>query len=767
MQGRDPDHDDAAPGQDPAPDRGYASSEPFGYPSFPVPDNPYDEMHDGDADDGDSGVAASAATGATDPPSEPPPSPPVQRQQPDAPETPSERESPRGLFEPRHQVPGRSPQQASETEQNSGPQVSRAPSGQASGQASEAAPQAEGPTAHDPPGLDLPDGDAEAHSAPTETFRPASPGESHPGGSEPQDSAWEQPPGEPDTPPDEPGTPGRAPPVDHATEQFHDVGRTTETPDEAQEPASPEPLSGPAHPLPGQPATERFGPVRRDGAVGSASEPASDEFASGQTEAGESAEHPAGTSQSPGPLGPYTQQFKTVGAAGMPAARPQSQPPTTEPPTGAPADVPADTPADTPAETPAETPADSAADPTPDYPRGAADSPQETAESPQGAATGYSTDPSPDTPADPHSRSAEPATESLRLAGREPGQQPPGPFGAYEPPPHPSSVPRQSPHDRDSAHTATWASPHPDGGASPPSGVPPYGHGQPGPGAGTASPTNTVGQTPDLSHDVADLYRRPPKRRRGLLIASLVLVAVLVVGGGAFAYTFFFADGVGPGQPLAGTSTPAASNAAQPSADGGSPPNAAPSFDPRKVSNATVDPEPLALGEAFPKGEITVDGRKFRRVDMSLASECGNAAQQGFAKALRQADCTRVLRATFVDSENEYAVTTGIAVLPNEPAAKSVEKAAHPGENIWFAALPGPQGSGSERIHRSGGYSALEVLGRYAVFSFAAYTDKITPPPQSKDLSDVCAAMRNYTAKPVLTRGIVAPEPGAHGRGAG
>lgn len=122
MQGRDPDHDDEAPGQDPAPDRGHASSEPFGYPSFPVPDNPYDEPDDGDADDGDSGVAASAATGATDPPSEPPPSLPVQPQQPDAPEMPSEREPPRGLFEPRHQVPGRSPRQPSETEHNSGPQ---------------------------------------------------------------------------------------------------------------------------------------------------------------------------------------------------------------------------------------------------------------------------------------------------------------------------------------------------------------------------------------------------------------------------------------------------------------------------------------------------------------------------------------------------------------------------------------------------------------------------------------------------------------------
>lgn len=245
-----------------------------------------------------------------------------------------------------------------------------------------------------------------------------------------------------------------------------------------------------------------------------------------------------------------------------------------------------------------------------------------------------------------------------------------------------------------------------------------------------------------------------------MLIASLVLVAVLGAGGGALAYATFFAGDGGSGQPFAGASTPGASQAAQPSADDGFPTNAAPSFDPRAVNNARADPKPLTLNEAFPEKQVSVDGRAFRRVNTTLSRQCGKAAQQGFAGALREADCTRVLRATYVDDTDKYAVTTGIAVFPNASAADSVEGSANPSENFWFAALPGPDGSGAERIDRSGGYSALEVVGRYAVFSFAAYTDKITPPSESTELSDVCASMRNYTAKPVLQRGIVTPPAG-------
>lgn len=804
MQGRDPDRDDGAPGEDPAPDYGHASPAPFGYANFPVPDNPYDEPgdpsgpSDSDATDGSAGHREDRATetgpvtggspesapGPSHSPAHPSPSgsdPPKEPEAPGEPGQAAERESTRGPFEPRHQVGDQSEHPSPRSDD--GGRSEQDPGAQASGQPYESGPPQGEPATREAHGHDAPHGESQAPAAPTEMFGLASGGPAQPQESPPR------PPGETEeetdaeldrdtgAEPESPPSPAQEPPADRATEQFRDVQGAAETstgtpahvasassderqppPDEAQSPApaeehSPAAASGAGQPS-AQPATEWFGRARRDDSADSESEPgggSASESAREGIETGQGAEHTPETGRAPSTPEPDTQRLGTVGATAPSPSAPQPQPGTHAP-----------------AETAAETTADGAEDP----PALPSDGPGTG--SPADAATDHPGDSPIDSPADsaaaspagspdPPASSAEPATDSLRLAGREPGQQPPGAFDGAESAPHPPGRPASDhgqaapPHGPNAPPTTTWQTPEPQGSAPPPSqgaGAYSHGHGRTGSGSGFPPPANAAARTPELSHDVADLHQYPPKRRRGLLIASLILVAVLAVGGAALAYTSFFSGG-GLGQPFAGASTPAASHAGQPSAH--APRNAAPSFDPRKVNDASTDPRPLTLEEAFPEQRVSVDGRTFRRVNTAMSKKCGQAAQEGFAGALRQADCTRVLRATYVDGTGKYAVTTGIAVLPNAAGATDVEEAANPGENVWFAALPGPQGSGTERIHRSGGYSALEVVGRYAIFSFAAYSDRITPPPQSSDLSDVCASLRDHTAKPILERGIVTP----------
>lgn len=232
-----------------------------------------------------------------------------------------------------------------------------------------------------------------------------------------------------------------------------------------------------------------------------------------------------------------------------------------------------------------------------------------------------------------------------------------------------------------------------------------------------------------------------------VLVVGVAAVVVLVLGGGgAFAYVALRDTGPLP--------TPAAG----PTAGSGPPgttqsnPSPSPSFDADEIRNIETDSKPLTLTEAFPDETLTVGGTTFERVATDLAKNCTAAGQQGFDRALRAADCRRVLRATFVSENGKYAVTSGIAVLPTSAKANQLDSAARARDNIWFAALPGP---GAEQIARSGGYSFLDPVGHYVVFSFATYANRIRPPTNAEELEELGAVMRNYAVQPIVERGTV------------
>ncbi|MEU6793333.1 hypothetical protein ABZ907_16680 [Nonomuraea wenchangensis] len=158
------------------------------------------------------------------------------------------------------------------------------------------------------------------------------------------------------------------------------------------------------------------------------------------------------------------------------------------------------------------------------------------------------------------------------------------------------------------------------------------------------------------------------------------------------------------------------------------------------------DPQKLSLSEAFPKKKVSAAGTTFKRVKAGMETTCDKAATGAFADALKAQSCTRVLRATYVDSKKRYAVTTGIAVLPTKEAATAVDQAKDLGKNVWFRPLPGPKGSGGDRVQIAGGYAAGLVWGRYIVFSYATYADGRTPTDKEKTLPEVSGAFRDKTS---------------------
>ncbi len=237
----------------------------------------------------------------------------------------------------------------------------------------------------------------------------------------------------------------------------------------------------------------------------------------------------------------------------------------------------------------------------------------------------------------------------------------------------------------------------------------------------------------------------PPRSKRALLITLGALALAGVATGGFFAVQAM--NSAAP-PPVAASPAPASPSVAEESA--------APPADLAGTSvldSEESDPQKLSLSEAFPKKKVSAAGTTFTRVKAHMETTCDKAATGAFADALKEQKCSRVLRATYVDSKRRYAVTTGLAVLPDKNAATTADQAKDLSNNIWFRPLPGASGSGGERVHIAGGYAAGLVWGRYIVFSYATYADGHTPTAKEKTLPKVSGAFRDQISL-VLERRI-------------
>ncbi|WP_327087682.1 hypothetical protein OIE66_35955 [Nonomuraea sp. NBC_01738] len=240
---------------------------------------------------------------------------------------------------------------------------------------------------------------------------------------------------------------------------------------------------------------------------------------------------------------------------------------------------------------------------------------------------------------------------------------------------------------------------------------------------------------------------QPPKKsgsaKKAILITTGVLVLAGVATGGFFAYRAL--DTRKPTIPAVAakpTSTPTMTE-----------PATTPPVTTSVLNSEQTDPKTLSLTEAFPAKKVKIGGSTFTRVKVNMAADCDKAASGPFADALKSQQCSRVLRATYVDSKRRYAVTTGFAVLPTKDAAVKADGAKNLGNNLWFRALPGASGSGGDRVHIAGGYAAGLVWGRYIVFSYATYADGHTPTAKETGLSKISGAFRDETSE-VLERRI-------------
>lgn len=232
--------------------------------------------------------------------------------------------------------------------------------------------------------------------------------------------------------------------------------------------------------------------------------------------------------------------------------------------------------------------------------------------------------------------------------------------------------------------------------------------------------------------------------RRALLVGGGLLTALLLGGGGALAVTSLSggtreehkaAQTAPPPRP---TPTPSKTKAKH-----------KPKPVPVDIRDEKKDPKPLTVGEVFPDKTLILAGHKFVLAKSVINDHCSLAANGPFATELAREYCRRVVRATFVSDDKKLAVTTGIAVMPTDAAARAVLKVQDPAHYKWFRGLKAP---GAPKIDQAGGFAASTMRGRYISYAYATYADGHKPSSKDTTLKKVGTAFRDSTIRPIERR---------------
>lgn len=224
-------------------------------------------------------------------------------------------------------------------------------------------------------------------------------------------------------------------------------------------------------------------------------------------------------------------------------------------------------------------------------------------------------------------------------------------------------------------------------------------------------------QSPDWAA-LAEASESRNRRRRLLLIAGGALATVGI--GVLVTYAVVNTDGGaktagGPGTDLPATAgIPSESGLAEPTF---APTSAPPPLDPKDfISSVKKDTAPLSPESLFPGTRLTMGETVYKKGATDSTKDCASAVQGTLDKVLKDNDCTRVMRVTYV--KDEVAVTVGVALFDTEAAAARAKGQADAKSIV--TSLPG---KGVKTFCRSTiCRSTTNSYGRYAYFTIAGFT---------------------------------------------
>jgi len=199
------------------------------------------------------------------------------------------------------------------------------------------------------------------------------------------------------------------------------------------------------------------------------------------------------------------------------------------------------------------------------------------------------------------------------------------------------------------------------------------------------------------------------------LLLAPVLVVVLVVGGSVY---------------LNGRHAPAAPHVAPPSHPAAAPNSPAPTLGPWKhIESRSQDPVPLTISELFP-AKFTADDQSGTLTVSKEGTKCTHEViGSKLAAAVRKADCTQVLRASYLSTNHKIMATVGVLNLEDATAAGKAGKAAGAVEFIkQLASKHGP----TRNIAKGTGIVAAYVKGHYLILTWTEFANLHAPSGKTK-----------------------------------
>ena len=236
-------------------------------------------------------------------------------------------------------------------------------------------------------------------------------------------------------------------------------------------------------------------------------------------------------------------------------------------------------------------------------------------------------------------------------------------------------------------------------------------------------------------------------RRNGTIAALLlapVLVVVLVVAG----YVY-----------LSSRHAPPTPHAAPPSHPAAAPNSPAPTLGPWKhIESRSQDAVPLTISELFP-AKFTADGQSGTLTVSKEGTKCTHEViGSKLAKAVRKADCTQVLRASYLSTDHKIMATVGVLNLTNATEAGKAGKAAGA---VEFIKQLGSKRGPTRNIAKGTGIVAAYVKGHYLILTWTEFANLHAPSGKTKrkQLESFSTGLVAGTANFSLTSRMVTGHP--------
>jgi hypothetical protein len=224
--------------------------------------------------------------------------------------------------------------------------------------------------------------------------------------------------------------------------------------------------------------------------------------------------------------------------------------------------------------------------------------------------------------------------------------------------------------------------------------------------------------------------RKPPSRAR---IWLMPLVMMLIAGGlVAGAYLHFV-----KGRATA-TSAPSPTTAVTASS------SPSPSLGPWKhITTRAEDPTALTLTELFPT-QYTSGGTVTKRTVQKDGTNCAKMVLgKALQAALRKADCTQVLRASYLSTGQKIMATIGVLNLSNVAGAEKAGKAT--GATAFIKQLPSAHGPTKNLAHGTG-LEEAQFKGHYLILTWAEFTN-LKAPANARQRGQLDTFSRNLVAR--------------------